>query len=205
MHVVYNGASDLYVRSNTNRFSDKDNNFNLLSVGNLISIKGHKYVVESLHKLEEENKNLKYTYTIVGCGVEKEKLQELVKKYNMQNRVIFKDPMSPRNVLQMYRKNDIFVLPSYYEALGCVYLEAMNLGMITIGCKNQGIGEIVNNDALKLVNERDVEDLTKTLGEIFENYCNYKESALSLKEDVKNYTWATSALQIKLLLDRYQK
>lgn len=204
VHVIYNGASDLYVRSNVNRFMSKDNNFNLLSVGNLISIKGHKYVIESLHKLKLENKNLKYTYTIVGCGSEKEKLQELVKSYNMQDDVIFKDPMSPRNVLQMYRKNDIFVLPSYYEALGCVYLEAMNLGMVTIGCKHQGIGEVVNNPALMLVNEQDEEDLTRTLRELLSNYGDYKEEALSLKSDVKNYTWEHAALNIKLVLDNYR-
>ncbi len=203
VHVVYNGASDLYVRSNTNRFVNKDNNFNLLSVGNLISIKGHKYVIEALHKLEEENKNLKYTYTIIGSGIEKEKLQELVEKYNLQNRVIFKDPMSPRNVLQMYRKNDIFVLPSYYEALGCVYLEAMNLGMVTIACKNQGIGEITNNQALILVNERDEVDLTNVLRVLFENYSKYKEAALNIKNDVKNYTWNNAALQIKTIIDSY--
>jgi len=201
VHVVYNGASELYVRSNTNRFMNKENNFNLLSVGNLISIKGHKYVIEALHKLEEENKNLKFTYTIIGSGIEKENLQELVEQYNMQNHVIFKEPMSPRNVLQMYRKNDIFVLPSYYEALGCVYLEAMNLGMVTIGCKNQGIGEVVSNRALLLVDEQDEENLVNTMRELFTNYSEYKEAALSLKEDVKNYTWDNAALELKNIFD----
>ena len=32
----------------------------------------------------------------------------------------------------------MFILPSYYEAIGCVYLEAMACGLPAVGCDENG-------------------------------------------------------------------
>ena len=39
----------------------------------------------------------------------------------------------------------LFALPSSYEGLGCVYLEAMSCAQPVIGCRGQGISEIVRH------------------------------------------------------------
>ena len=39
----------------------------------------------------------------------------------------------------------IFALPSRYEGLGCVYLEAMSVGKPVIGCRGQGIADIIQH------------------------------------------------------------
>jgi len=40
----------------------------------------------------------------------------------------------------------LFALPSSYEGLGCVYLEAMACGKPAIGCSGQGIEEIIEHE-----------------------------------------------------------
>jgi hypothetical protein len=45
------------------------------------------------------------------------------------------------------RQCTIFALPSRYEGLGCVYLEAMSSGKPVIGCRGQGIAEIIQHGA----------------------------------------------------------
>ena len=52
---------------------------------------------------------------------------------------------SRRQVADALRRCTIFVLPSRYEALGCVYLEAMSTGKPAIGCRNQGIAEVIHH------------------------------------------------------------
>jgi glycosyltransferase involved in cell wall biosynthesis len=48
-------------------------------------------------------------------------------------------------VAEAMRQCTIFVLPSRYEGLGCVYLEAMASGKVAIGCYGQGIDEIIRH------------------------------------------------------------
>ena len=43
------------------------------------------------------------------------------------------------------RRCVVFALPSRYEGLGCVYLEAMATGKPAIGCRGQGIAEIIRH------------------------------------------------------------
>jgi glycosyltransferase involved in cell wall biosynthesis len=43
------------------------------------------------------------------------------------------------------RRCTLFALPSRYEGLGCVYLEAMSAGKPAIACRGQGIDEIIRH------------------------------------------------------------
>jgi hypothetical protein len=43
------------------------------------------------------------------------------------------------------RRCALFALPSRYEGLGCVYLEAMSTGKPAIACRGQGIDEIIRH------------------------------------------------------------
>ena len=43
------------------------------------------------------------------------------------------------------RECALFALPSWYEGLGCVYLEAMSAERPAIACRRQGIEEIIRH------------------------------------------------------------
>src|SRR5690606_32658547 len=68
-------------------------------------------------------------------------------------------------LVKFYNKLDLFVLPSYWEALGCVYLEAYNCGVPFIGIKGQGIDEIIpsTEKALFLIKKKDYIGLSKLI------------------------------------------
>ena len=58
-----------------------------------------------------------------------------------------------------YNEIDLFVLPSYYEALGCVYLESWATNTPFIGIENQGINEIAPDKKRMLVKAKDIHGL----------------------------------------------
>ena len=65
------------------------------------------------------------------------------------------------------RRATVFALPSRYEGLGCVYLEAMSAGKPVIACRGQGIEEIVTEGVNGcLVGAGDLQELTDTLARI---------------------------------------
>ena len=113
----------------------------VLSVGNLIPIKGHEVLVRAVATLAPDFPAL--TLDIIGRGPEQSRLQALAQQLGIGNRVRFLGLQSRQQVAAAMRRCTVFALPSRYEGLGCVYLEAMAVGKPVIGCRGQGIADII--------------------------------------------------------------
>jgi glycosyltransferase involved in cell wall biosynthesis len=61
---------------------------------------------------------------------------------------------------------DVFVLPSVFEALGVVLLEAMACGTPVVGSRVGGIPEVVAPECGRLVASSDVEGFAEAIGEV---------------------------------------
>ena len=115
----------------------------VLSVGNLIPIKGHEVLIRAVAAIAGEFPALKLE--IIGQGPELFRLQNLANQLQIAERVRFLGRQSREQVAAAMRRCTVFALPSRYEGLGCVYLEAMCVGKPVIGCRGQGIAEIVQH------------------------------------------------------------
>jgi glycosyltransferase involved in cell wall biosynthesis len=115
----------------------------ILSVGNLIPIKGHEVLVRAVAALIAEFPEL--TLDIIGRGPEQSRLQTLAQQLGIGHSVRFLGLQSRQQVAAAMRRCTVFALPSRYEGLGCVYLEAMSVGKPVIGCRGQGIAEIIHH------------------------------------------------------------
>jgi teichuronic acid biosynthesis glycosyltransferase TuaC len=136
--VVYNGVDpELFSPSE----ELKPIEMIVLSVGNLIPIKGHAVLIRAIAAVASEFPAL--TLEIIGEGPELAHLQDLAKRLGIGDRVRFFGRQSRRQVAEAMRRCTLFALPSSYEGLGCVYLEAMSSGKPVIGCRGQGIAEII--------------------------------------------------------------
>lgn len=113
----------------------------ILSVGNLIPIKGHATLIKAFAAVSADYPELQLT--IVGTGPELESLQQLALQLNVRDRVYFRGRRSRHEVAAAMQSCLIFALPSRYEGLGCVYLEAMSCAKPAIGCRGQGISEVI--------------------------------------------------------------
>jgi glycosyltransferase involved in cell wall biosynthesis len=115
----------------------------ILSVGNLIPIKGHEFLIRAVAALAPEFPTA--ILEIIGEGRERSRLQALAQQLKISERVHFLGRQSRREVAAAMRRCTVFALPSRYEGLGCVYLEAMSTSKPVIGCRGQGIAEIVQH------------------------------------------------------------
>jgi teichuronic acid biosynthesis glycosyltransferase TuaC len=113
----------------------------ILSVGNLIPIKGQDLIIRAVASLTSEFPAI--SLEIIGEGPERSRLENLASTLGIAERVRFFGRQSRQEVAAAMRRCTVFALPSRYEGLGCVYLEAMSTGKPVIGCRGQGIAEIV--------------------------------------------------------------
>ncbi len=138
--VVYNGVDPEMFSPSTNPSPDSPV---ILSVGNLIPIKGHELLIRALAALMPEFPTLRME--IIGSGPERHRLEELSRQLRCADRVLFLGRRSRRETADAMRRCTLFALPSRYEGLGNVYLEAMGAGKAVIGCRGQGIAEIIQH------------------------------------------------------------
>jgi hypothetical protein len=115
----------------------------ILSVGNLIPIKGHELLLRAFAAIHPRHPHL--SCELIGEGLEQPRLSRLAAELGIANQVRFLGRRSRRQVAEAMSRCLLFALPSRYEGLGCVYLEAMSSGKAVIGCKGQGIEEIVHD------------------------------------------------------------
>jgi glycosyltransferase involved in cell wall biosynthesis len=135
----------------------------VLSVGNLIPIKGHELLIRALASLASEFPAA--CLEIIGDGAEGERLRVLTQQLGIAERVRFLGRQSRQRVAAAMRRCAVFALPSRYEGLGCVYLEAMSSGKPVIGCRGQGIAEIIRQGSNGfLVGAENGKELTLVLG-----------------------------------------
>jgi glycosyltransferase involved in cell wall biosynthesis len=137
--VIYNGV-DIQMFSPSSSASATTA---ILSVGNLISIKGHALLLRALGAVLPSYPHI--SCEIIGDGPEHGRLAMLARDCNIAEQVSFLGRQSRAQVAEAMRRCAIFALPSRYEGLGCVYLEAMAAEKPVIACRGQGIDEIIRH------------------------------------------------------------
>jgi glycosyltransferase involved in cell wall biosynthesis len=103
-------------------------------------------------------------YRIVGKGSDKPRLQALAAGLGVQDRVIFEEDLTDKELADRYGRCSVFVLPSGQEGFGIVFLEAMRFGRPCVGGRAGGAPEaIVDGRTGLLVDFRDGAGLVTAL------------------------------------------
>jgi len=137
--IVYNGV-DVELFSPGRETSSR---LRILCVGNLIPTKDHALLLRSFAQVSKFIPEVQLQ--IIGEGPQRARLQELADSLGIRSNVIFVGRQDRTQVAQAMQACDVFALPSRYEGLGCVYLEAMACGKPVIACSGQGIAEIISD------------------------------------------------------------
>lgn len=115
----------------------------ILIVGNLQRSKGHELVFRALENLRSVFPQLRCR--VIGEGPDRTRFEALAHKLGIEQQIQFVGGQTRVEVAEAMRRCLVFVLPSRNEGLGCVYLEAMSSGKPVIGCRGQGIDEVIEH------------------------------------------------------------
>jgi glycosyltransferase involved in cell wall biosynthesis len=109
-------------------------------VARITKSKGHYDLIEALRLLP---RTLNYKCLIAGEGKDKKKLQALVARYGLGERVVFCGFQA--NVPALLRASDVILQPSHREPFGLSIVEGMFAGKAPLVSDSGGIPEIVTN------------------------------------------------------------
>ena len=188
--VLYNGVD-------TSKFfekkTEKNDIFTIGCVANFWKIKDHITLIKSAQSILENG--IKIKFRLIGTGPTLKACKIYVVKNNLSKHIIFENEIVHEKLNDFYNSIDLFVLPSYYEALGCVYLESWATNTPFIAIEGQGISELISNKEKKkiLAEEQSAESLME---KILIAYNNRRSYPFDEKYDIKNTICDFLALNI---------
>ena len=188
--VLYNGVD-------TSKFFEKETAkndvFTIGCVANFWKIKDHITLIMSIQRILEEGNNIKLR--LIGSGPTLPSCKKYVVENNLSKYIIFEKEIAHEKLNDFYNSIDLFVLPSYFEALGCVYLESWSTNTPFIGINNQGISELIPVHEIDnlLADEKSTSSLKE---KILNEYNRKRRFPFDEKYDIKNTICDFLALNI---------
>lgn len=154
-----------------NKSKDK---FRFFSLAFLNKYKGMDLLIEAFAK----NKDIMDSIELVigGNGPEKNNLEELTKKLNLEDKITFLGELSREEVNYNIKNSDAFILASRVETFGVVFIEAMAQGKPVIGTKTGGPDTFINDNIGLKVDINDVYGLAKAINYMYKNYNKYDKN-----------------------------
>lgn len=118
----------------------------VVSVGNLIAVKGHTYLIAAMAELVKQNKSLRCY--IIGSGGLKKKLERQIAECDLSQNVFLVGTLPHSELVCWLNAADVFVLPSLKEGNPTVLFESLACGCPFVGADVGGVAEIVNDEKL---------------------------------------------------------
>lgn len=162
-------------------------------LGRITMQKGPEYFVEAAARVLEKADHIRFV--MAGSGDMMERMIYLVAEKGISDKFHFTGFLKGKQVYEMLKRSDVYVMPSVSEPFGISPLEAMQCNIPTIISKQSGCAEILDK-AVK-VDFWDVEGMADAIYSI----CTYDAMAEFLsregKEEVDNIKWEYAGQKVR--------
>ena len=189
--IVPNGVDLSLVPDET-----KNAPYTVISVGTLKARKCMDRTLEAFARIAGEYPTA--TLTIVGIGEMEAQLKARIAELNLHDRVTLTGGLPHDEVIARMAESDLFVLPSWGEGYGIVYIEAMAAGCIAVGAEGEGIADtITDGENGFLVPAGDIDALERVMRRVFENRDAFSALRARGTRDARLLTWARNAQMVE--------
>jgi glycosyltransferase involved in cell wall biosynthesis len=116
-------------------------------LGRITLQKGPEYFIEAANKVLQKMENVRFV--MAGSGDMMHKMIERAARLGITDKFHFTGFLKGADVLKMFSKSDLYIMPSVSEPFGISPLEAMQSGVPVIISKQSGVSEILKH-AIKI-------------------------------------------------------
>lgn len=171
------------------------------TVANFYKTKGLAYFIESVHLLKTSCKlqDTSYKIIIIGEGRQRAQLEELIKKYGLENKVFLAGRIP--EAFKYLKAFDIFVLSSLKEGFPWIILEVMAAEIPIIATDVGALPEIIKNgEEGILIPPKNSQQLSEKILELIKNPKNYLKLRDQAKEKLKQFSLQKMVTETEQLL-----
>lgn len=154
----------------------------MVYAGKLSNAKGVPWLLRAIETLDDYNWTLDLCGS--GSGSEKEKIVSAAEKFKEQVRL--HGNVEPSRLAELMQQAHIFVLPSFFEGLPLVLLEALACGCRPVATRLPGVEEVfahLDGNGFSLVDLPELQDIDTPLPEAEELFVERLTTALKSQMD----------------------
>ena len=132
--------------------------------------KGYDKVIQAIATLKLKYPDIKYLIAGKYDSHEKEFVDNLLKKLQIQNVVVMAGFIAEEALEAHFAMSDMYVMPSRKEGFGIVFIEAMYYGLPVIAGNIDGsVDALLNGELGQLVNPDNVGEIAGSIANVIEN------------------------------------
>ena len=163
---------------------------------------GTHTVVEAMHVLMQKRTDI--CCHIIGDGVERLRLEKMIKEYNLENNVFLVGHVLHEEVGEYIAASDVFVRPSIAEGFGIVYLEAMACDVPVVGTPVGGIVDFLKDGETGLMCEvENAKDLALKIEKLIDDNELVKKIVNNSRKMIdEKYSWDSISRDILSLYEK---
>jgi glycosyltransferase involved in cell wall biosynthesis len=148
VRVMHRGVDHAaFAASSDGAFPDIPGRPRVVFIGRLVRQKGVRTLVEAAGRMRTPGAQM----VIVGDGPDRAEVESLALRLGVAHRVHVTGFVPHERVPAVFASADVLVLPSLYEELGTVLVEAMHAGRPVVASRVDGIPEVVEDGVTGLL------------------------------------------------------
>lgn len=192
LRVIYNGIDEQWFNlSEIEKVNDSKRSLMVVYVGSFLPNKNLKNSLLALSKLNNRGDGLKFV-AIGGTEAEFLRCTELSE---IPSWVTVIPRTNDRDLIADHLRNSrVFIMPSFHETFGLVYIEALSQGCCLIHSENEGIDGVFNEPFIKSVDPHNVDDIANKVDALVSQFpCGVSKT--DVKRIIDNFSWPHIAEQ----------
>lgn len=208
VEIVSNGIEyDIFQKSSVlseqefmKKYADKETDAEkiIVSMGRLQKKKGFDILIDSFVEVLKEFPNAKLFIAGQDEG-EEENLKQQVHELGLEDKVFLIGAIHGQDKIDFLANADLFVLPSYNENFGNVYVESLASGTPIVASRHTPWSEVEEVDCGKWVNNT-VEETAQAMVEMLGK--DSDQIRINAKELAKKYDWKNIAMKFKEVFEK---
>jgi glycosyltransferase involved in cell wall biosynthesis len=167
-------------------------------LGRITMQKGPEYYVEAAARVLARSHSVRFV--MAGSGDMMDRMIRLAAERNISDRFHFTGFMKGRQVYEIFRSSDVYVMPSVSEPFGISPLEAMQCGVPSIISRQSGCAEILNY-AIK-VDFWDIDALADAIYGLITYPALHKFLKKEGLDEVNNIKWEYAGEKVRRIYER---